>query len=127
MKCTISSKISCTWLVRWLTVLLCIINVQALANVYAQKITLHVKNAPIEKVFKEIQRQSGFRFVYTNDKLQGVQPVNLDVTNATLDEALTQCMNGQPITYMVIDDYIVIKNKPVNASPDQKPEAVKPG
>lgn len=127
MKCTISSKLRCTWLVRWLTVFLCIVNVQALANVYAQKITLHVKNAPIEKVFKEIQRQSGFRFVYTSDKLNGVQPVNIDVTNGTLDEALTQCMNGQPITYMVIDDYIVIKHKPVTASPDQKPEAVKPG
>lgn len=127
MKCTISSKLRCTLLVRWLTVLLCIINVQAIANVYAQKITLHVKNAPIEKVFKEIQRQSGFRFVYTNDKLHGVQPVNIDVTNATLDEALTQCMAGQPITYMVIDDYIVIKHKLPTASPDQKPEAGKPG
>lgn len=127
MKCTISSKLRCTWLVRWLTVFLCIVNVQALANVYAQKITLHVKNAPIEKVFKEIQRQSGFRFVYTSDKLQGVQPVNIDVTNGTLDEALAQCMNGQPITYMVIDDYIVIKHKAPTALPDQKPEAIKPG
>lgn len=127
MKCTISSKLRCTWLVRWLTAYLCIVNVQAQANVYGQKITLHVKNAPIEKVFKEIQRQSGFRFVYTNDKLQGVQPVNIDVTNATLDEALAQCMTGQPITYMVIDDYIVIKNKLPTAPPDQKPEAGKPG
>lgn len=128
MKCTISSKLRCAWLVRWFTVLLCIVNVQAFANVYAQKITLHVKNASIEKVFKEITRQSGFRFVYTSDKLQGAQPVNIDVTNASLDEALTQCMTGQPITYMVIDDYIVIKHKaPATALPDQKPEAVKPG
>lgn len=137
MKCTLSSKIGCTWLrtvmpmpaVRWLSVFLCIfIHLQTNANVYAQKITLHVKNAHIEKVFKEIQRQSGFRFVYTNDKLEGARPVTLDVTNATLEEALSKCMADQPITYMVIDDYIVIKHKlSANTSPDQKTEAVKPG
>lgn len=36
------------------------------ANVYAQKISLHFKDTPISVILKEITRQTGYDFVYSN-------------------------------------------------------------
>jgi hypothetical protein len=49
-----------------LTIVAC---VQANANGYAQTINLSLKNASMEKVFKEIEKQSSYHFIYTKEQL----------------------------------------------------------
>ena len=41
------------------------------ASGYSQQVTLHVKDAPIEKVFREIERQTGYGFLYNKRMLDG--------------------------------------------------------
>ena len=36
------------------------------ANGFAQQISLSEKNAPLKKIFKQIQQQSGYHFLYTD-------------------------------------------------------------
>ncbi|WP_210420705.1 TonB-dependent receptor [Chitinophaga sp. XS-30] len=86
---------------------------QASALGFAQeKITLVFRNAPLEKVFKDIRRQTGFLFVYTDETLQTAKTVNLNLRDVTLKQAMDACLNGQPLTYAIVDDAIVIKPKP---------------
>ena len=45
---------------------------QVSAKGNAQKVNLDMKNVSLEKVFKEIKKQSGFFFLYNNNELRKV-------------------------------------------------------
>ena len=82
----------------------------------AQGITLSLKNAPLETVFKEIQKQAGFNFVYNNNLVQNAKLVDLEVSQATVEEVLKRCFKNQPLTYSIFDKTIVVKLKDPSTS-----------
>lgn len=69
----------------------------ARAKGYAQ-ITLSEKNAPLQKVFKEIARQSGYDFLYSTELMLQAGKVSVDVTNVTLKQAIEACLKNKPLT-----------------------------
>ena len=85
--------------------------VQVSATVYGQTVTLSVKNIPLEKVFKEIKRQTGFSFIYTRDQLEGSLPVNCNVVKAALKEVLSICFSNQPVLFVIEGNYVVVQTK----------------
>jgi TonB-linked SusC/RagA family outer membrane protein len=82
----------------------------ASANGYSQ-ITLSVKNAPLQKVFKEIQKQSGYDFFYTYELLQQAGNVSVKVDKVPLEKALEESLRGKGLTYEIINKTVVIKEK----------------
>jgi TonB-linked SusC/RagA family outer membrane protein len=95
-----------------LTILLCFsICVNAFANTYAQSITLSEKNASLDKIFKEVKRQTGYTFIYTDVMLRKSNKVNIDISNATLEQALDLCFKDQPLTYTILNKMVVVKEK----------------
>jgi TonB-dependent starch-binding outer membrane protein SusC len=78
-----------------------------------QTISLSVTNAPLEKVFKEIQKQSGYTFVYTREVLAQAKPVTVKLSNVRVEEALAECLKEQPVTYSVVDRMVIIKPRKV--------------
>ncbi|RZS69363.1 SusC/RagA family TonB-linked outer membrane protein [Pseudobacter ginsenosidimutans] len=95
---------------RLTAILLTIASLHASAGGFSQ-ITLSVKNAPLEKVFREITRQAGYNFVYGSDVLKKTEKVDLSVHDATIETVLSIIFNHQPLTYSVIDKVVVIKIK----------------
>jgi len=91
--------------------LLLIACLHAGAAAYGQKITISVHNAPLEKVFKEITRQTGYLVFFTDEMLQKAQPVNLDLHDAPLEDVLKQSFQGQPLTYIIRDKAIFLRAK----------------
>ena len=87
----------------------------ASANGNAQRITLSEKNAPLEKVFSAIERQTSFSFVYTDRIIGKAKKVSIHVNDASLEQVLDICFKNQPYTYTISDRFIVVKLKP-NAS-----------
>lgn len=85
---------------------------QTLAEGGQQTISLSVNNAPLEKVFKEIQKQSGYAFVYTRELLHNTKPISIKVSNAHIDEVLTLCVKDQPVTFLVAEKMVIIRPKP---------------
>lgn len=81
---------------------------------FTQTVSLRLKNAPLEQVFKTIEKQSGYYFVYNPGKLKQSQPITVQVQNVTLEEALSLCLKGQPFTYVIVNKMIVIKEKEHN-------------
>ncbi|WP_431216896.1 carboxypeptidase-like regulatory domain-containing protein [Puia sp. P3] len=82
---------------------------QVAATGHAQKISISVKEAPLEKVFREIHRQSGYSFWYNTKQLDKATKVTVDLKNATLEEALRKCFQDQPFDYSIVEQTVVIK------------------
>lgn len=94
---------------------------QVSANGYGQPVSLSLSNAPLEQAFKEIKKQTGFSFVYTRDQLKNTSPVNCQLKNAELREALDICFRNQPLSFVIEDHYIVVQTKvAVTQSPTQQ-------
>lgn len=84
---------------------------QVSAKGYSQKITLSVKDAPLEQVFTSIEKQSDYSFNYYHELIKQARPVTIRVKDATLEEVLAVCFKEQPFTFTVINRLIIIKEK----------------
>jgi TonB-linked outer membrane protein, SusC/RagA family len=107
-------------IMRLIVLLTTVATLQASAAGWAQRVTINVKNAPVEKVFLEMRRQTGYQFVFNMQMLRHAHRVTLSVRDVPLEDALKLSLVGQPLTYTIIEDAVVIK--PVEA-PDPKPAA----
>jgi TonB-linked SusC/RagA family outer membrane protein len=81
---------------------------QVSAASYGQKVNLNLKNASIERVFKELHRQSKYNFYYANDMVRNSKPVTLSVTNEDFLDVLEKCFDGQPFTYVINKNTVVV-------------------
>jgi TonB-linked SusC/RagA family outer membrane protein len=84
---------------------------QVSANGYSQNVTISVRKVPIEKVFKEIEKQCGYVFFYNEKLLKKAQKITLDLKNSPLTDVLDLCFKGQPFSYAFDDKYIIVKYK----------------
>jgi len=102
-----------TLLVMNLTVILVVAAcLQVSARGYSQKmITLSEKNAPLETVFKDIRKQTGYTFFCKYEWLQQARKVDIEVKNVPLEEVLNICFKDQPLTYTIIKQTIIVKQK----------------
>lgn len=85
---------------------------QVSAKGYSQKITLNEKNAALQKVFREIKKQSGYLFLYTDELIRESKKVDIAVSQVSLEEALLACFRDQPLTYTIVNKTIIIKRRP---------------
>ena len=84
---------------------------QVSAKTSAQTVTLSGKNLSLEKVFKEIKKQTGYDFWYENKLLQRAGKINVELKNVPLEEALESCLQNQPLSWSVVGKIIVLKEK----------------
>lgn len=78
---------------------------------YSQVITLSKTNAQLQDVIREIRKQSGYDFVYTNPQMKLAKPVTVNIVKGSLTSALNACFDGQPLTYLIDDKTIIVKDK----------------
>jgi TonB-linked SusC/RagA family outer membrane protein len=83
----------------------------AQAHVFSQTINLSANNMPLEKVFAEIKKQTGYTFAYFETDLAKAKSVSLNVNNAKLTEVLSAIFENQPLTYTIVEKVIVVKAK----------------
>ena len=91
------------------TILTLITCFQVRAGVFSQQISLAVKKAPLEKVIKEIRKQSGYTFFYDAVYLKKAAPVSLDINKVSVEEALEKIFSTQSFTWEIVDKTIIIK------------------
>lgn len=78
---------------------------------YSQKINLKKTDVPIKEVLREIENQTGYQFLYADKVLKNTKPVTINIKNAYIIEALEQCFNGQPLTFLIDKNSIILKKK----------------
>ena len=84
---------------------------------YSQTITLSLKNVSLEKTFKEIRKQTGYTFVYTREQINKSNPVSINIKNASINQALDICFTNQPLTFIIEDKHIIVKDRPDKTNP----------
>jgi TonB-linked SusC/RagA family outer membrane protein len=99
------------------TIIMLALCINASAKGYSQKITISQKNVSLEKVFKEISRQTGYTFIYTESLLKKSKKITISVTNESLERALEKSFLDQPLTYTILNKLIIIKEKEIIQKP----------
>lgn len=74
-----------------------------------QLVTLNAKNAPLEKVFKEIRKQTGYDFFYDSDLIKAMKPISINVNKAGLKEVLNLCFTDRPLIFALEERTIIVK------------------
>ncbi|WP_353135922.1 SusC/RagA family TonB-linked outer membrane protein, partial [Pseudopedobacter sp.] len=90
-------------------VILLLATMQVGASSYAQKVSLTKRNASLVDVLKEIRNQTGYYFIYTNEVLEHVKTINIDVKDKDLNEALKDLLTGHGLKYSIKDQSVILK------------------
>jgi len=73
-----------------------------------EKVNLEVKQKSIRYIFKELHKQTGLYFVFSEEEM-GDYNVSINVKDVSLDEALVQLFEDTGLAYELMDDYVVVK------------------
>jgi TonB-linked SusC/RagA family outer membrane protein len=84
---------------------------QVYARVNAQTITLSCEKVSLKKIFKEINQQTGYEFLYNSQMIEKAAPVSVTLDKATISDALESCFKGQPFSYAIEGKTIVVTPK----------------
>ncbi|HEX4849706.1 MAG TPA: TonB-dependent receptor plug domain-containing protein, partial [Puia sp.] len=85
---------------------------QVSANGFSQeRISLSAKNAKLEKLLEDIQKQSSHNIWYDRLILKNSLPVSCEIKDADIVQALDIIFKGQPFEYEIIGKNVVIKKK----------------
>lgn len=96
------------------------------AGSYGQNVTLSLKKAPLDKLFRLIEQQTGYSFLYSQEDLHQLEAINLELNGADMPSALRAAFRDQPLTYSIVDKVVIVKRKPVNYAPSATMEVLKP-
>lgn len=90
------------------TALMLVFMTCAYASGKAQKVTLSLHNAKLEDAFKEISRQTDFKFLYNDAIIKQANRVNLNLLDANLDYAMSKLLDNNKMAFKIIDKTITI-------------------
>lgn len=109
-------------ILKFLVIFVFVACLQVFAEVHSQVVNLSVKNAPLQKVLKEIRKQTGYNYICTVELMELAGSVTVEARNATVDEALQACFKSTPLTYSLVEKTIVVKRKQpvVTVTPDKQ-------
>ena len=85
----------------------------ASATANAQQVNISGKNISIEKVLKDIRKQTGFNFICKDEWARSIGLITIDAKNATIEMVMEHCLNGKQFGYTIANKTITIYPFPV--------------
>jgi len=97
-----------------------VLNLSA-SNAFSQdaKLNIKVRQITLKALFKQIEAQSGYSFMYNNDLVNDNQRVDVNVSNASLEDVLKEPLNKYNLTFKIVDHQIVIYPKTQQPGPSK--------
>ena len=98
-----------------------LLNVFLFFGVQAQthRVTLNVKETSLEQVIKELEKQTGLQFFYSQDKIEKITGLSLQAKQEDFKTILDRLLKHTPLTFTVMDNVVVIKDREKTVSPLQ--------
>lgn len=87
-------------------------------KIYAQeqRVTVNVKNASLKDVFKEIEKQTTYRFSYRDALLDDRHDISLSKENVNVNFVLDEALKGRDLNYRIVSaKMIAISEKKTDA------------
>src|SRR5690606_35798472 len=81
------------------------------ADGFAQRVSISEKNVSIKEVFKVIEKQTEYQFFYNERLLKQAKRINIELSNAPVEQVLEACFKDQPLTFAIIKNTIIVKLK----------------
>src|SRR5688572_5443027 len=105
-----ASVIKCLLMMKLTIILICAISLQAIAfDGFGQsKVTLNMENASLKKVFKAIEKQTPFRFIYNDESLPSKQKVTISVTEESLDEVVNKVLQNTSLAFKFVSNNLIV-------------------
>lgn len=107
------------WLpcMKWAFLLVVFTTLQSFSGSYSQKVTLTLKDVYLDKVFREIQRQTDYLFLYTGEEVKKAGKISIVVKEVTVEEALKKSLATTGFSFRIVDKTIVLDPMPANPPP----------
>src|SRR5690606_33590194 len=96
-------------LMKLIAIFFTVVLLQASSYGYGQKVTLRDNSMKLDMIFKELNKQTGYKFLYDNLDIQSSPDVNIDIKDVTLEEALDNTFSMIPFSYKIFGNTVVIK------------------
>lgn len=81
----------------------------------AAKISVYGKNVQLRSVLDEIEKESGYIFVY-NSQVDAKRNVSVDIQGKSISEALDLLFSGSDIAYSIEGKHVILNKREVNNS-----------
>jgi TonB-linked SusC/RagA family outer membrane protein len=101
-------------IMRLTTVILIASLMQVSASTIAQQVTLKKENVSLKAVFSEIQKQTGYIFLYRPAQVDENKSVTLNLKNEPLTKAMEKILAGMPLEFEIDDRSIIIRLREKN-------------
>lgn len=98
-------------IMRIATVIIFSVLMQVSANGMAQRLTLNQKGATLKQIFIEINKQTGYNILWSTKEIKNDQRQNVNFNNTSLVDVLDMALKDYPLTYVIKDKTIVIREK----------------
>jgi len=98
-------------IMRLTTVILIATMMQVSASSFGQRITLNTKNATLDKVIKDIRKQSGYDFLYSESLIKSTKRISITVKDASIEEVLEKCLSNQNVSYKIENNTVLLRVK----------------
>lgn len=94
-----------------ITIILLTSLLQVSAATFGQRLTLAEKNVTLEKMFREIRKQTGYGVLLSTTNVNTTSLVDANFNNATVEEVMAKILSGSSLTFSIEDKTIMIKAK----------------
>ena len=100
-----------------------LLSLQVSAKGFSQKLTLHYRNTPLLEILGVVEKQTSYKFVYSNQVVEVNKKVDINVTDVELTEALDKLFGELSLHYKIVDDKLIVisEKKSLAADVDNSP------
>ncbi|WP_276503609.1 TonB-dependent receptor [Terrimonas pollutisoli] len=110
--------IKCLLMMKFTILLVVVFSFQSFGNGYGQdNISLNLEKVTFKKVFKAIEQQGVFRFVYKDEILPRDQRISIAIENASLEDVLNRILRNTELSFRRLSGSLVVitaaEEKPV--------------
>ncbi|MDR1682070.1 MAG: TonB-dependent receptor [Candidatus Symbiothrix sp.] len=79
--------------------------------VFDKLITIQKDNASVSEIFREIEKQTGYFFVFSKEDVNPKRKIDLNVKNEPLETALQKCCAALQLIYVLSGNNIILKQQ----------------
>ncbi|RKD99776.1 SusC/RagA family TonB-linked outer membrane protein [Marinifilum flexuosum] len=85
------------------------------AEGYSQgtRISMKMEDASLKEVFRELKSLSDYTFVYSEGMVADVKIDEIDLQEVSVEDALTECLEGTDLEYYIENNVVVIRKKAI--------------
>lgn len=100
-------------------------SMQLFAKVNAQQVSIRMENVTFKEVAREIERQTGLTFLYSDLKVNDLKSLKLDYDQTDVATILDQCLEGSGLSFRIVENTVVIVPAIGNTSLSQQKNTIK--